>query len=277
MADRLTALLQRFELRARVFRAGAFRGVCRGDVASGAGNLYLIRRGPVRVSHPQGRRKVVNEPTLLFYSRPGKQQLDAFEPEGADIVCAAIDFGMGDENPLVRGLPAMLQVPLARMPGLDLTQQLLFDEAVKQRCGHDAAVDRLAEVLVIQLLRYAIEQRLIDGGLLAGLADPRLVRALNAIHADPRLAWTLEAMADVAGMSRARFAARFTRVLGSAPGDYLTGWRLGLARSLLRRGLPVKQVADDVGYGSASAFARAFSQRVGLPPTDWLAAIERSR
>jgi AraC-like DNA-binding protein len=138
-------------------------------------------------------------------------------------------------------------------------------------------VDRLAEVLVIQLLRYAIEQRLIDGGLLAGLADPRLVRALNAIHADPRLAWTLEAMADVAGMSRARFAARFTRVLGSAPGDYLTGWRLGLARSLLRRGLPVKQVADDVGYGSASAFARAFSQRVGLPPTDWLAAIERSR
>jgi AraC-like DNA-binding protein len=269
MADRLSALLQRFELHARVFHKGSLCGIANFDGADGVGHLHLVRRGPLGVTDLEGRRSVVNDPSVLFYPRPAAHRLDADERDGAEVVCASIDFGVGDENPMVRGLPALLLVPLARIPGLDLTQQLLFDEAFRQRCGHDATVDRLAEVLVIQLLRYAIEQRLIDSGLLAGLADPRLARVLNALHAEPARAWTLETMAEVAGMSRARFAAHFTKVVGATPGGYLAGWRLGLARSLLRRGVPIKHVAGDVGYGSASAFARAFSQRVGMPPNDW--------
>ena len=228
------------------------------------------------MTDPQGQRRVVNEPTVLLCPRPAAYRLEADERDGPDVVCASIDFGVSDENPLVRGLPALLQVPLARIPGLDLTQQLLFDEASRQRCGHDAAVDRLTEVLVIQLLRYAIEQQLVDGGLLAGLAEPRLAKALNALHADPARAWTLESMAEAAGMSRARFAAVFCKTVGVTPGDYLTSWRLGLARSLLRRGRSVKHVASDVGYGSASSFARAFSNGVGMAPTDWLTACRRS-
>ena len=89
-------------------------------------------------------------------------------------MCASVEFGIGDENPLLRALPSRLLVPLASLPGLDLTRQLLFREAFGQRCGHDAVVNRLAEVLVVQVLRYAIEQRLVDGGLMAGLADPRI-------------------------------------------------------------------------------------------------------
>ena len=115
----------------------------------------------------------------------------------------------------------------------------------------------------MQVLRYAIEQRLVDGGLMAGLSDPRLHKALSAVHADPARPWTLEAMAAAAGMSRARFAAHFALRVGVPPGEYLTGWRLGLARSMLRRGLPVKQVAVEVGYANASAFGRVFAQRLG--------------
>lgn len=274
MPDRLSALLQRFELQARVFHAGALCGAAAFGGADGVGHLHLVRHGPIGVTDPQGRRTLVHEPSVLFCSPSAPHRLDAAEREGADVVSASIDFGVGDENPLVRGLPALLQVPLARMPGLDLTQQLMFCEASARRCGHGAAVDRLAEVLVIQLLRYAIEQRLIDGGVLAGLADPRLAKALIAMHTEPDSPWTLDAMASAAGMSRARFAAHFTKTVGSPPGDYLTGWRLGLARSLLRRGLPVKHVAGEVGYGSANALARAFSRRLGVSPKDWLTAAE---
>ena len=269
MSDRLSALLQRFELRARVFHSGALCGVADFDGGAGVGHLHLVRRGPLGVTDPHGQHSRVTEPSVLFFPRAGAHRLDAGQPEGADLVCASIDFGVGDENPLLRGLPALLGVPLATLPGLDLAQQLLFSEATASRCGHSAVVDRLAEVLVIQLLRHAVAHQLVDSGVMAGLADPRLAKALSALHAEPARAWNLETLAALAGMSRARFAAHFTRTVGTSPGDYLTGWRLGLARTLLRKGMAIKQVAADVGYASPGAFGRVFQQRLGTTPTRW--------
>jgi AraC-like DNA-binding protein len=269
MSDRLSALLQRFELHARVFYSGALCGIADFDGGTGIGHLHLVRRGPLGVIDTLGRHSVVNEPSVLFFPRTGAHRLDGGEREGADVVCASIDFGAGDENPLLLGLPALLSVPLAQLPGLDLAQQLLFSEAQASRCGHGAVVDRLTEVLVIQLLRHAMAHHLVDGGVMAGLSDPRLAKAISALHADPARSWTLEAMAERAGMSRARFAAHFTRTVGVPPGDYLIGWRLGLARTLLRKGLPVKQVAAEVGYASPGAFGRVFLHRLGSTPTQW--------
>lgn len=105
--------------------------------------------------------------------------------DGAELVCASVDFGLGDSNPLLRALPTCLVVPLERLAGLKLTQQLLFEEAFRPRCGHDAVVNRLTEVLLIQVLRYAIEHRLVDGGLMAGLGDQNLHKALVAMHETP--------------------------------------------------------------------------------------------
>ena len=269
MSDRLSTLLQRFELHARVFHSGALCGVADFDGAAGVGHLHLVRRGPLGVTDTLGRHSVVSEPSVLFFPRVGAHRLNGGQREGADVVCASIDFGAGDENPLLRGLPALLSVPLAQLPGLDLAQQLLFSEAQAHRCGHGAVVDRLTEVLVIQLLRHAMAHQLVDGGVMAGLADTRLAKAISALHAEPARAWNLDALAGLAGMSRARFAAHFTRTVGVPPGDYLTGWRLGLARSLLRKGLPVKQVAAEVGYASPGAFGRVFLQRIGATPTQW--------
>ena len=277
MSDRLSALLARFELRARVVHGGVLRGGSRLDIAPGVGHLHLLRQGTLGFTDAQGRRTVLLEPSVLFVPRPTPHRLDADEAQGAELVCASVEFGMGDENPLLRALPAVLVVPLARLPGLDLTRQLLFGEAFGRRCGHEAVVDRLAEVLLIQVLRYAIEQQLVDGGLMAGLADPRLHRAIAAVHAEPARAWTLESMAGVAGMSRARFAALFAQCVGMPPGEYLTGWRLGVARTMLRRGLPVKQVAIEVGYANASALGRVFSQRLGHSPIAWQLRDAESR
>jgi AraC-like DNA-binding protein len=268
MPDRLSAFLQRFALHARVFHQGPLCGAADFGETDG-GHLHIVRRGPVRVQGPAGESIEVHEPSVLFYPRGVSHRLVADSRDGALVVCAAVDLGAGDENPLLRALPPRLVVALADVPAIDAAQALLFDEALGGRCGRAAVVDRLAEVLVVQLLRLAIERRLVDGGLLAGLADPRLAKALTAVHSEPGRAWTLEAMAEAAGMSRSRFAAHFTRVMGLPAGEYLVQWRIGVAKSLLRRGRPVKQVAIDVGYGASSTFGRAFTQAVGLTPTRW--------
>ena len=267
MSDRLSALLPRFELRACLFYSGALCGVADFDGGAGIRHLQIVRRGPLGVTDTQGRHSVVSEPSVLFFPRAGAHRLDGGEREGSDVVCTSIDFGAGEENPLLRGLPALLSVPLAELPGLDLAQQLLFSEAQASRCGHGAVVDRLTEVLVIQLLRHAMAHQLVDGGVMAGLADPRLAKAITALHAEPARAWNLDAMAGLAGMSRARFAAHFTRTVGVPPGDYLAGWLRGLVRTLLRKGRAVKQVAAEVGYVSPGAFGRVFLQRIGSTPT----------
>lgn len=276
MSDRLSALLQRFELRSQRVDGGVLHHGLEIDAGGGAGHLHLLRRGALRLTGPQRHRRLISEPSLLFVPRPLRHRLMVDSADGAEVVTAAVHFGAADENPLLHGLPVLLCVPMARLPGLELAQQLLFDEVAAGRCGHGAVVDRLVEVLVIQLLRHAMAERLVDAGVMAGLSDVRLAKAISALHADPARGWSLEAMASVAGMSRARFAAHFSRTVGVPPGDYLTGWRLGLARRMLRRGLAVKQVAAEVGYASPGAFARVFLQRVGATPREWQRAATAS-
>lgn len=269
MVDRLSALLQRFELHAQLVLSGTLLHEVAIPPSAGASQLHLVRRGPVRLIGAARQRLQVDQPSVLFMPRPQAHRVVATAAAGADLVTAAIHFGAGDENPLLHCLPPVLCVPAAQLPGLALTQDLLFAEAQAARCGHAAVLDRLVEVLMIQLLRHAMAERLVDVGVMAGLSDVRLAKTLSAVHAEPARRWTLEAMAAVAGMSRARFAAHFAQTVGAPPGEYLTGWRLGLARRLLRRGLSVKQVAAEVGYASSGAFGRVFQQRVGRSPRDW--------
>ena len=90
--------------------------------------------------------------------------------------------------------------------------------------------------------------------------------ATTAMHEQPRHSWTLDDLAEVAGMSRTRFATRFRACIGRTPIDYLTRWRMTIARDLLAAGKPVKTVADRVGYDSAAAFSRVFARVMGKPP-----------
>jgi AraC-like DNA-binding protein len=269
MEDRLTVLLQRFELRARTYHNGELCGSIHFDGLDGVAHLHLLRVGTLTIIGPDGSRRELSEPTALFYPRPLRHGLCTAPGQSVDLVCAAIEFGQA-ENPVLRSLPDVLVIPLAGMQAFEVTQALLFNEAMTKRCGHPIVVDRLTEVLMVQLLRYAIEKNLAHAGLMAGLADRRLAKALNAMHADPAKAWTLETLADTASMSRARFAARFKQVLGMTSGEYLVQWRVSIAKGLLRRGLPVKDVAVQVGYGDSRSFGRAFSQAVGATPTEWV-------
>lgn len=269
MDDRLVWLLERFELRARVFQAGAFRCGGTNPARPGIGYLHIVERGRVRLTSQDAGRLEIDEPTAFFYMNPEEHRIDPLDPD-TSLVCATFEFGLGEGNPLQRALPGLVVVRLADAPELAATLQQLFAEADGDHCGRQAVIDRLSEVALILILRGLMDQDRLDVGLLAGLADPRLRRAINAIHADPARQWTLASLAQSAGMSRARFAARFRDVVGMTPGDYLSEWRLGLAQSMLLRGKPVKFIAAEIGYGSASALSRVFSARCGISPRQWV-------
>lgn len=273
MQDRLVQLLDRFELRAHVFHAGCARRSMHHGEDEGVGHLHMLRGGSVRIQSPGVPSRNIDTASVIFYLNPTAHTLIPGR-NGADLVCANVDFGLGHGNPLQLALPEAVVLPLASAPSLADTLEILFREAEEDHCGRQAVLDRLSEVALIQLLRELMDQQRMEIGLLAGLADPRLARAINAIHAEPAGSWTLEALARKAGMSRARFAVNFRNTVGMTPGEYLGRWRLGLAQSLLRRGKPVNVVAHEVGYANASALSRAFTSRLGVAPTAWLKRLE---
>jgi AraC-like DNA-binding protein len=214
---------------------------------------------------------VVETPSLLFYPRPLAHRFVSDAKVGADMACAHVEFRAGAINPIAQALPPVVVMPLAELAGAAPVLELLFAEAFAQRCGRQAVVDRLFEVVLIQILRTLMDRSTVAHGLLAGLAHPKLAKALVALHTAPARDWTLERLARAAGMSRSSFAATFHGIVGATPGDYLAGWRVALAQDALRRGRPLKLIVGDVGYGSAAALSRAFKSTTGLSPRAWQA------
>jgi len=278
--DRLSALLERFRVRAHLFHAGPLCGVTPFAAEPGRAFLHVLRRGELEVTHrPRSgapRRLRLSQPTLLLYPRPLEHDFYNAPQEGSDFVCATLDFDGGPRHPLVQALPAFLALPIAEVDGIEQTLTLLFAETERVRCGQRLLADRLFEVLLLQLLRWLLDHPADGGmqpGLLAGLAHPKLARALTRLHEQPGANWSLATMAQAAGMSRSAFAAEFRAALGTTPGAYLLAWRVSLAQGLLRRGLQVRQISDQLGYASPAAFTRAFAQAVGTAPREWLKGL----
>lgn len=173
-------------------------------------------------------------------------------------------FGAPDADLLVSLLPDVIVV--RGEPRLATLMQLVGEETQERRPARELVLERLLEVLLIEALR-AGAQTTAAPGLSRGLADERLAAALHALHTRPAHPWTVADLAAEAALSRSAFFARFSRVIGLPPMEYLLVWRMALAKQLLcRSDLVLDQVAERVGYGSASAFSVAFSRHVGTPP-----------
>jgi AraC-like DNA-binding protein len=173
--------------------------------------------------------------------------------------------------PLLVGLPRVVRVHL-RDDAYGQSLERMVGHAVEQVAGavpgSDVIVARLAEVLFAEALRrYVLKLPPQRTGWLAGAADPAVGRALAAMHQRPADPWTLDELADAAGVSRSTLAERFARYLGQGPMTYLADWRLELAAESLRTtSRSVLDIAGDVGYESEAAFNRAFKRRFALPP-----------
>ncbi len=173
-------------------------------------------------------------------------------------------FGSPDSEMLVSLLPQLVHVRGERR--LATLVQLVADESRAQRPGRDVILARLLEVLLIDALRSSAGTA-VTPGLLRGLADGRLAVAIRRMHEAPTRAWTVAELAREAALSRTTFFERFSRVVGVAPMEYLLAWRMAIAKNLLRRKESgIAEIAQRVGYSSASTFNVAFTRYVGLPP-----------
>lgn len=268
MSDRLASLMAHFPVSAQVFNAGPLCGVNTLESDGTHGQLHLVRSGTMTVSHGRSTLQI-EKPSVLLFPRPLTHRFTSDVERGADVVCANLSFDGGEANPIARALPEVVCLPLEEISGSTPVLDLLFEEAFEQRCGRTALVERLFEVVMIQILRQLMESDKVKGGLLSGLSHPKLRHALVAMHEEPAKEWTLGELAGVANMSRSVFASTFRSIVGITPGQYLQGWRVRLAQTALRRGRPLKLIAAEVGYGSEAALSRAFKAQTRQSPREW--------
>ncbi|MEV4777683.1 AraC family transcriptional regulator [Burkholderia sp. LMU1-1-1.1] len=185
-------------------------------------------------------------------------------PPDVRLLIGHCGFASPDAALLVSLLPQLVHVRGERR--LATIVELVGDESRARRPARDVILARLLEVLMIEALRSAAHTAA-SPGLLRGLADERLAVAIRHMHESMTRPWTVAQLAKESAMSRSAFFERFSRAVGVAPMEYLLAWRMAWAKHLLRRKEGgVADVAQRVGYGSASAFSVAFARHVGLPP-----------
>jgi AraC-like DNA-binding protein len=185
----------------------------------------------------------------------------------ARIMVGHCSFASPDASLLVSLLPQLVHVRGEQR--LTTLVQLVREESSEQRPAREVVLSRLLEVLLIEALRSTAGTNA-SPGLARGLADCRLAAAIRGMHENPTHTWTVAELAKEAALSRSTFFERFSRAVGITPMEYLLTWRMALAKDLLRRDAGrIAEIAERVGYGSASTFSVAFTRHVGRTPTQY--------
>ena len=203
-------------------------------------------------------------PAFEMVSRPGARcapgqpsatEIRHGEPEGEpDFHMLGGSFRLNPVNAplLVALLPKIIHISAANGATGRLASviDLIMEECAADRPGRDMILERLLEVLLMECLRWpGAAASALPAGLLAGMQDAALARALSALHGEISAGWTVAELARLAGMSRSAFAARFSAAVGCAPMEYLARWRMTLAKDTLSRGgTPLDRLAGDIGY-----------------------------
>jgi AraC-like DNA-binding protein len=242
------------------------------------GDLLLFPQGDGHVlSSAPGMRAA---PDLSMYARsstplPLVYALGA-ESDGGDtrLICGFFGCDERPYNPLLTALPAVIHL---RAAGTDVASrplsamlEIAIREERRGQPGTENVLSRLSELMLVEAIRrYLVELPSTQHNWLAGLRDPIVGRALEAMHSAPRDPWTIESLGRTIGVSRSVLAARFTNMVGHPPMQYLTLWRMQLASKMLYDGRQVTDVAGAVGYESEAAFSRAFKKLMGMPPVQW--------
>ena len=234
------------------------------------GDMVLLPRGGVH-----GLAAAVDTPLVPFASIPMSADR-AFcvgePPTQTRIYCGHYHHDGAAATPLLQVLPDLVHIPAApgSAPGLETTLSLLAYELNEPRLGRSTVLDRLIDIVLVQVLRVWLElhPESISTSWLRALADPPVAAALAAIHGDPARDWTIASLAETGAVSRATLARRFTDLVGQPPSRYLANWRMDLAARQLRSSdRSISSIAGEVGYNSEFAFSRAFTRLRGTPPS----------
>ena len=231
-------------------------------ITHGEGHALRSEPGlPAPDIHELGLERLTDRYEVLSHDGGGDQ---------TTLVCGAVRFDHPVARSLVDILPDTIHIEASRSPQMERMQStlgLLAVEAREMHPGGEAIITRLADILVIQAIRSWIEtDPAAQTGWLGALQDPQIGRAIALVHGDPARDWTVADLAGELAMSRSAFSARFTELVDEPAMQYVTRWRMHVARDLLQQGAGVAELAGRLGYGSEAAFARAFKRVTGEAP-----------
>ena len=198
----------------------------------------------------------------ICYGSGGEQTL---------LTCGVLSFDHIAGEKLIGELPPLIHIKSEDgqlTSQLQSLIQLMAEESASLGAGGETIVAHLADIIVIKAIRYWIEHSPeASKGWLGALKDPKIGKALTAIHAHPESVWTVDRLAEQAGMSRSGFSAKFTEVIGTSVKQYVTEWRMNLARmKILQSPISLADLAEELGYQSEAAFSRAYKRIIGEPP-----------
>jgi AraC-like DNA-binding protein len=224
--------------------------------------------------------KVDQLPFVLRVDDDTKSEAQAHDGDSETrLVCGFLGCDVRPFNPLIATLPRILHF---KAKDHDLTAQLMLravTESRDKRPGGEAMLERMSEMMFVDAVRRYVDTLPEDSdGWLAGLRDRFVGRALSLMHDEPANAWTVDELGRRVGLSRSALHERFNELIGQPPMQYLANWRMQVGAGLLRNtNATVASVAQDVGYESEAAFAKAFKRLVGSPPATWRKQVTRSR
>lgn len=287
--DVLSDVLRLLRLKASVFFHSNFCGAWSVDssgtgkatfhlVASGTCWLHLqdkhepleLRGGDLIVFPRDARHVISDNPEPPEPDLPAGVVESGGDGPSTSLICGYFEFDSGQVNPLLDALPDAVHIESEHTSNavwLDTLVTLISLETDSGTPGAEVIVDKLSDVLFIQVVRTYMRENGVHKGLLAALGDPQVYRVLQAVHENPGDKWSVESMAGCAGMSRSAFAKRFQRLMEITPMHYVTHWRMQRAYDALAGSRQsVASVAEMVGYLSEASFSKAFKQHIGVGP-----------
>ncbi len=186
------------------------------------------------------------------------------------IICGNFDFDSNLMNPILSTLPEVIHIKSNEPTNaiqLESLMRFIYLETESDTLGSTAVVDKLCDILFVQIIRSWLNKNKHQQGFLAALADPQSHQALKQFHAKPGETWTVELLAQQAGMSRSAFAKRFHTIMAKPPMEYVAHWRMQCAYELLiTSNKSMAQLAEMFSYQSEASFRKAFKQHIGLTP-----------
>ena len=251
-----------------------------------AGLIHVLREGDAVLLPRGGQHDLLSEPDMPSRDIKTFQSTPLCESVCAIAVCVndqetcrtadrlvfsgCMEFELGAMSALVTVMPEIMQVStlLDRQPEIAPMLEAMEREVRTPRAGSAGIVSQIANVVSASIVRDWVECGCGDAtGWVQALRDPRLSRAIGAMHRDPGRNWTVAALAAETGNSRSLFAERFLSVTGQTPLRYVAELRMRLAMEWIGQGrMPIDAVAERLGYGSQAAFSRAFKRLTGQPP-----------
>ena len=170
---------------------------------------------------------------------------------------------------LFKGLPPAIFIPSddEEAESLRTNIERFRQEYLKKDVGSSLVLNHLAPIILIQIIRAYLSTNPAGQNWFLSISDPKLSKAMEAMHSDCAHDWSVQSLADICGMSRAGFAAKFKEKIGLTPKDYLTNWRMQVACRLLKESNdPILEIAETVGFESESAFSASFKRLIGVRP-----------